>query len=1040
MLRIKPKHTAKTTKIVQMTLLLFGNTSCKKSIFVLLCMIGGILNTHAQTSKVFGYVTDTNNEPLIGVSVKVEGTNTMTVTNNEGRFLLSIPRQNSFTVTFSYVGYATKKVKCKDNTPCLNVKLSEDVNQINEVVIRAKSNINAIDLRAKSGAVVNVDMRALKDKPMIDMGLALQGMVPGLMVSNTGELGKAPEIRIRGNSSFRKGNMTNEPLYVLDGKIIAAETFYNLPPQDIASIKVLKNASACALYGVKAANGVLEITSQRGYSGKLTISYSNNIGITGRGKRGVRLMNSSEKLEFERLLQNPATPGYRFSADYYNKYEADNPDKAQLIKEGEVYLNELRKIDTDWFNELIHNNIYQRHSFSLKGGNNSTTYYVSANYANQGGRMKGNDKQRYSVRLSLDQRLGKIGYMMLGVNGAYAKTNTPTGTTFDPTSLVYNLNPYETTSSQLYSYPGQRFNDLLYQFQQDHTDKDVGFSANLTLTPLAGLTLAYIAGADLSFGNNHRFTPATSYSEQHQGIPILRRGIYSKSQNATTNISSNFRATYNQVINDIHDLTLGANIDYYFYDNEGVGITGYGVGNIDSPSAINHSLQGLRQPEIRNPHDRNAQLGIGVVGGYSLKNIYDFYATYKADASSVLPKEKRWNSAWATGIGWTPTNYSFLKGNKIISALNLKASYGVTANLNGVSVSQTIGTFSFSNKGYDEVRPLELLMLYNKDLKAEQNKSMDAGLTLELFHRITFDANWYNRITEEALLDVPIATSTGFQLMKRNVGILQNNGIELGFNVRIIDNYDSRLNLRANFCYNRNKVIDLYDGNRLYTNEDDILPTYEVGKSYDMLYGLHSLGINPLTGYPVFKTPDGKEKQASEFLTKSDFQSLGHLTPPYNGGLNVDFQYKEFEMNVGFYYTLSGIRQFDYKYVRNKDNANKNAIAGLTEHMWFTQGDEHKIYPTPYYANSVAEENMALYATSRTVGSSNMLKLSMVSLRYRIAGKWLEKHLPFLQFASVGFQGSNLYTWTSFKESDPESGKLSGTLQPVFTFNMNLTF
>ena len=624
MLRIKPKHTETATKIVRMTFLLLGNTSCKKSIFILLCMIRVILNTHAQTSKVFGYVTDTNNEPLIGVSVKVDGTNTMTVTNNEGRFLLSIPRQNSFTVTFSYVGYATKKVKCKDNTPCLNVKLSEDVNQINEVVIRAKSNINAIDLRAKSGAVVNVDMKALKDKPMIDMGLALQGMVPGLMVSNTGELGKAPEIRIRGNSSFRKGNMTNEPLYVLDGKIIAAETFYNLPPQDIASIKVLKNASACALYGVKAANGVLEITSQRGYSGKLTISYSNNIGITGRGKRGVRLMNSSEKLEFERLLQNPATPGYRFSADYYNKYEADNPDKAQLIKEGEVYLNELRKIDTDWFNELIHNNIYQRHSFSLKGGNNSTTYYVSANYANQGGRMKGNDKQRYSVRLSLDQRLGKIGYMMLGVNGGYAKTNTPTGTTFDPTSLVYNLNPYETTSSQLYSYPGQRFNDLLYQFQQDYTDKDVGFSANLTLTPFAGLTLAYIAGADLSFGNNHRFTPATSYSEQHQGIPILRRGIYSKSQNATTNISSNFRATYNQVINDIHDLTLGANIDYYFYDNEGVGITGYGVGNIDSPSAINHSLQGLRQPEIRNPHDRNAQLGIGVVGGYSLKTSTTF--------------------------------------------------------------------------------------------------------------------------------------------------------------------------------------------------------------------------------------------------------------------------------------------------------------------------------------------------------------------------------------------------------------------------------
>lgn len=1008
-------------------------------LYLLLCTLLGTVNTFAQTGKIFGYVTDANKEPLIGVTVKVAGTKCTTVTNIDGRFLLNPPKNNQYTVVCSYIGYATKTVKCKNNQ-CTNILLSEDVNKLNEVVIHAKSNINAIDLRAKSGVVANVDMQQLKDKPMIDMGLALQGLVPGLMVANTGELGKAPEIRIRGNSSFRKGNTTNEPLYVLDGQIISAETFYNLPPQDIASIKVLKNASACALYGVKAANGVLEITSQRGYTGKPTISYSNNIGITGRGKRGVSLMNTNEKLEFERLLQNPATPGYRFSADYYNKYEANNPQKEQLIKQGEQYLNELRKNNTDWFNQLIRTNIYQRHSLSLKGGNASTTYYISANYANQGGRIKGNDKQRYGLRLSLDQRIGNIGYMMLGVNGAYAKTNTPTGTSFDPTALVYQLNPYETTTSQLYSYPGRTFKDLLYQYQQDTVDKDAGASLNFTLTPLTGLTLAYIVGVDVSFGVNHQFTPATAYSEQHAGIPVLRRGIYAKSQHTTTNISSNLRATYNKVINDMHDLTLGANVDYYFYDSEGVGITGYGVGNVDAPSAINHSLQGLRQPEVRNPRDRNAQIGIGVVGGYSLQNIYDLYATYKADASSILPKEKRWNSAWAVGLGWTPSNYTWLKDNKIITALNLKASYGVTANLNGVSVSQTIGTFSFANKGYDEVRPLELLMLYNKDLKAEQNKSTDAGFTLELFRRLTVDVNYYHRITDEALLDVPIATSTGFSIMKRNVGVLQNSGIELGLNAKIIDNYDCRLNLCANFCYNQNKVIDLYDGNRLYMSEDDMLPTYEVGKSYDMLYGLRSLGINPLTGYPVFRTPNGEEKQANQYLTKNDFVALGHLTPPYNGAFNVLFQYKELEMNIGFYYTLSGVRQFDYQYVRNKDKANKNAVANLTKNMWLKTGDEYKIYPTPYYSNSVAEDNMALYANSRTIGSNNMLKLSMLSIRYRIPGRWLEKKAPFLHFASIGFQGSNLYTWTAFKESDPESGRLSGTLQPVFTCCMNLTF
>lgn len=1005
-----------------------------------LLIVSSLSAAVVQDSKIVGYVTNEQNEPLIGVTVKVEGTKSAAITNVDGRFVLSVPQRSLAILIFSYVGYTTQKVKCKNHSH-LNVQMSEDVNRIGEVVIRAKSNINAIDLRAKSGVVANVDVQQLKDKPMIDMGLALQGMVPGLMVANAGELGVAPKIRIRGNSSFRKGNITNEPLYVLDGQIISAETFYNLPPQDIASIKVLKNASACALYGVKAANGVLEIASQRGYCGKPTISYSNNIGITGRGKRGVEMMDTEEKLEFERQLQNPATPGYHYSADYYNRYEATNPNKQKLIEEGKAYLQKLRSIHTDWFKELIRPNIYQRHSLSLKGGNEATTYYISANYAHQGGRIKGNDKHRYNIRLSLDQRIGKIGYMMLGVNGGYAKTNTPTGTSFDPTSLVYNLNPYETRDSKLYSYPNRTFKDLLYQYKQDSTDKDAGASLNFTLTPLAGLTIAYIAGIDMSFSANHSFTPASSYSEQHCGEAVLRRGIYSRSHNMTTNVSSNFRATYNRQFNEVHDLTLSANTDYYYYDSDGVGIVGYGVGNVDAPSAINHSLHGSRQPQVSNPRDRNAQLGIGFVAGYSYCDTYDLYATYKADASSILPKAKRWNSAWAAGIGWTPTNYAWLKNNKALTALNLKASYGVTANLNGVSVSQTVGTFSFNNGGgYEETRPLNLIMLYNKDLRPEQNKSTDFGFSLGLFKRFNLDVNFYDRLTDEALLDVPIASSTGFTMLKRNVGVLDNRGCEVSLSARIIDTYDCQFSLSGNISYNENKVIDLYDGNRLYMNEEDILPTYEVGKSYDMLYGLHSLGINPLTGYPVYLTPNGKEKQAAERLNKVDFTSLGHFTPPYNGSFNVDFQYKAFDFSMSFYYTLGGIRPFDYQYVRSSDNSNKNAIQGLVKNMWLKIGDEYKIYPTPFYSNAVAYENNALYSTSRTIGKSDMLKLSMVSLRYHISGNFLQKHIPLIHFASVALQGSNLYTWTSYKESDPESGKLSGTLQPVFTFAMNLTF
>ena len=869
------------------------------------------------------------------------------------------------------------------------------------------------------------------------MGLALQGSVPGLIIQNTGELGSTPEIRIRGNSSLRKGNTTNEPLYIMDGKVISPETFYNLNPMDIKEIKVLKDAAACALYGIKAANGVLEITSQRGVSGQTMVTYTLDMGVTTRGRRGVSMMDSAEKLELERLLQNPETPGYRYSADYYNKYYAGDPNLSQLIASGEQKLNELRNINTDWFKELIRNNLYQKHNVSIRGGSEQTTYYISANYTKQGGRLPGNDKQRMSLRMNLDQKLGHIGYALLSVNGGYAKTNTPNGSTSDPTQLVYELNPYETKDGgELISYPGRTYKDLMNQFSQESAAKTAGISGSLTLNPLPGLDIAAVAGLDFLLDETEQFTPSTSYSEMTSGIPELKRGIFAKSKNTTTNISTNIRATYNHVFAGRHDLTLGANMDYYLTQLDNVSITGYGVGTINSAAAINHSIQGTRQAEVGALKDKNAQLGLGAVLGYTFDNIYDFYATYKADASSILPSDKRWNSAWAVGIGWTPSYYSFLADNTVLTRLNLKASYGYTANLNGVSVSSTVATFAYSNNAYEDQRVLELMGLYNKDLKPEQTKSIDAGVSIELFNRVTLETSWYNRRTEQALLDVPIPSSTGYTTLKRNIGILENRGIEFGLKAKVLDTRDWILNLRWNMAYNRNKVIDLYYADKIYASEEALIPDYEVGKSYDP----QSLGINPLTGYPVFLVKDNKEKQASETLTVDDVVALGHSTPPYTGSFGLSLSYKAFDLDVDFYYVHGGIHQFNYSYVRDKDNVNRNAVAGQTERMWFKAGDEGKVYPTPFYTSATAEENLTLYPNSLTVGKSDYLKLSMVSLRYRVDQRFLRKTIPFVKYATFAFQGSNLFTWTSYKESDPESGTLAGSMQPIYTFNMNLTF
>ena len=454
-------------------------------------------------------------------------------------------------VKFTMLGYKTKRVGY-DGQGNISPTLETSTTQVGEVVVVARSNINAIDLRAKSGVVENVDMKRLESKPMIDMALALQGAVPGVVVTNTGDLGSAPKIRLRGNSSLRQGNATNEPLYVMDGQVISSETFYNLNPSDIKGMKVLKDATACALYGVKAANGVIEITSQRGHSGAPIINYSMNMGVTTRGRRGMKMMDSKEKLELERLIGNPEAPGYRYSEDYFRKYYANNPNLSQLIADGQNKLDSLSNINTDWIKELLRNSIYQRHNLSIRGGNEQTTYFLSANYSYQGGRLRGNDKQRMGFRLNVDQKLGKIGYAMLGITGSYSKTNTPNGTSSDPSSLIYELNPYEQKTGELWSYPGQTYKDLTNQYSAESSDKEVGVNGNLTLTPLPGLDIAAVAGIDFVLDEGHQFTPSTAYSETHSGVAEIARGIYSKSKNTTTNISANVRATYTHTFSDIH--------------------------------------------------------------------------------------------------------------------------------------------------------------------------------------------------------------------------------------------------------------------------------------------------------------------------------------------------------------------------------------------------------------------------------------------------------------------------------------------------------
>ena len=967
----------------------------------------------SKTVKLQGQVNDEAGEALPGVNVFIKGTTVGTVTDLDGNYSLVVPDVMGMEVVFTFIGKKTKEIKYTGDR-FMNVVLKDSYNEMDEVQVRARANVNEIDVRAKTGVVNEVDVRRMNNKPVLDMALALQGMAPGLIVTNKGDLGSKPEIRIRGTSSLREGDAANEPLYVLDGQVISSDAFLTLNPNDIKEIKVLKDAAACALYGIKAANGVLEITSQRGTAGKMVYSYSFSGGVTLRGRRGVDMMNSKEKLELERRLENTATPGYRYSEDYYRKYHANDPNLESLIARGQQVLDSLSRINTDWFKELLRNNFYQEHNLSARGGTEQTSFYASLNYSQQGGRIPGNDIKRVTARLSVDQEITPKLYASLSVNGGYSLTNTPNGTSYSPTDLVYQLNPYETkdVNAELVSFPGRTYADLFNQYSEESSDKRAGVSGSINFRGIEGLEIAAVAGIDYVLSEKLGITPPTAYSEITSGVPERERGKLTKDKNTTMNLSSNVRVTYNRAFGK-HDLTLGANFDFYSDHYDNLGITGYGLTKkMQSASGVNQSIEGNRKPSFTSKNEKTAQLGIGVLAGYSWNNIYDLFGTYKSDASSILPSDKRWNSAWAVGAGWSLKNYPFLRDNGVLTELKLRASYGCTASLQGVSPSSAVATFQYSE---------------------------DAGISLGLWNRVTLNAGWYRRRTKDALLDVPIPASNGFTTLKRNIGILENSGIEGELYVKMVDRNNWRMSGRLNLAYNQNKVVDLYHTDCLYTSEYDMVPSFEEGKSYDMIYGPVSLGINPMTGLPVFRGADGREIAATEKLTREDMVALGHSTPPYSGSFFYSVSYGNFDLDMDFYFVFGGKKAYSFSYVREVSNANYNAIKGQVENMWFQEGDDNKIYHRPYYS-SAAVDNLKLYANSRTVGSSDYLRMSSLSLRYRLPYWLIEKTKNVIQYASVAFQASNLFTLTRYKESDPESGSLVGTQQPVFTLNLSVSF
>ncbi|TKG94325.1 SusC/RagA family TonB-linked outer membrane protein [Puteibacter caeruleilacunae] len=990
-----------------------------------------------ENIHVIGKVIDQNSKEAIpGVNVVVEGTFHGTVTDIDGMF--SIVLEKGKTLIFSSIGYSTQSHKT--NRSYLEVTLVEQVENISEVKVLARTNINDIDMRKIAGEIEVVSVQKLSNRPEPNLSMLLQGQVPGLTVTPTGELGTKPKVRIRGTSSFRKGDEANQPLFVLDGMVISAEAFYTLNAEDFEEIKVLKDAAASALYGIKAANGVVEITSKRGFEGKAQVSVRSNTGVTLRGPRGVEMMNSKEKLELERLLKLDLSPGYLYSEEYFKKYYSHDPNLDHLIAQGHLKLDSLRSINTDWFNELIKMSVYQSNSLGVRGGNNKSKYYYSIKYDHQGGRIAGNDLNRFTGRMNLDYTLTPKLFLSLNNSLGYSITNTPYGSSHNPTSLVYNLNPYEQKvdpktgkAVKLYSYLDRTFDDLMNQYSKKTTSKRITSSINMNWMLSEEMNVSAILGFDYLLGEMLSVVPADAYSQIN--YKDSEKGEIKKDKNTELNYSANIRINYHKSWYG-HNLTLSGNYDYYHTGYDNIGLTGYGIASkVKTAAGINQGLTGSRKTRVRSLKEKYAQLGIGVAMGYSYKSIYDFYGSYKNDASSLLPSDKRRNTAWSVGCGWGISNYPLLMSQNVFSNIRLRASYGYTANLAGIPASATLPTYSYSQEIYAESRILDLNQLYNSDLKPEQTKSTNIGLSFTLLNMLDLDVSAYKRKTEDALLDVAIPASNGYSSMNRNIGILQNSGLEFRLSGDLIDKDDSRWNSSLSLSWNKNKVVELYDGTEYFSgNGETLLPDMQEGKPLDLIYGLQSLGIHSIDGLPRYLSATGQQIDYTHNLRREDFKVLGYATAPYMGFFNNSVRYKNFSLNFDFYFTFGAIATYDRTYVRDLSNADKNAVKGQTKDMWFKPGDENKIYHTvnvPASAYTILD-----YPSTKTTYKTDYIKLSNLCINYKLPKAIIDKTNGVIRYASLSIQGQNI--WKFQRERDKAS--LRGVEQPIITMGANVTF
>lgn len=972
-----------------------------------------------------GVVKDEGGEPVPGATILLKGTTIGVASGIDGQFSLDVPAGEDMLLV-SFIGMETQEVKFPSNKSSLEVILKPHVDKLDEVVVTGYTQTTK---RRAVGSVAVVDKKIFENKVQTNVDHLLQGQVAGVNVMATsGRPGESAKIRIRGTNTIT-GNA--EPLWIVDGVPLSSgapnvetsqiksgdfnDIFMNgiggINPNDIENVTILKNAAAAAIYGSRAAGGVIVVTTKRGKAGKMRVNYAANVNVTLKPQHDANLMNSKEKLAWEQELWNEFAANGFNSGDYYPVVGIVGTIRAGKGKyagmsaaEQDAAIQELSGINTDWYDILFRNAVSTNHHLSFSGGKEGYTYYFSLGFSQDNGLVKKTDYKRYDVSGNMSLRPKEQLQMVLNFGLAQQRSGGPS-MSVDPFTYAYFANPYESPYNQDGSYRAdetyyslKRINGGYEQMQDpagfnilremDKTsnvtdgfssdvklEMDYAFSTKLHLKGLGSYSFRNNKSDDIKYADSYAAFSDRLFFDSYMNTRKYG-SIYQVSSNS---YDYNLQAllNYSDKYGDDHRLTVfvGAQIDEkdsktiyekrYGYDE----VTGQssipvppkpstGSGNIDYDDMLSYGMMVDGLSGQQRSKDRMASF-FGAAE-YYLKDRYILSASFRMDGTNKFGSDKQFNPTWSAGAAWHIGDEMFMSLLKpTLSRMTLRLSSGYRGTINTQTLPNLIMSYESNYRKMNDMnyRMGMIKNAPNPNLRWEKTFDVTASLDFALWEeRLAVLMEYYYSKSIDCVTHVAVPVSTGFSDQGFNTSEIGNKGIEATVQAKLLDFKNFQWNLSVNVAYNQNKVLK-------YSSPSGTLyivnfPGYPTGAIFSGEY----TGIDPATGIYKFQLrPDAVINKETDYAQTANYiHYLGTSNAPVNGGFNTSFSYKNFSLGV------SGSFWFGRKFV--------NDIAAPSDYSSAREGTANVPIPTKYndlYTNhfNVTKDRTDRWTSSRPTGT-----------------------------------------------------------------------